>query len=346
MTAIPTERTTHCIGRYLVTLPSSFELHTSGWGNIELYYGLGKNFETVYATVKQERFTNEAFWDEVNKRRFEMRDTKNRKTQGSMLLYGEQINKVTALLRRLPDEASAGSIKSELHVLVGQRYVTLEQKSYSNDDNNITYRNADPAPAEARLKMIASKLLPYENAERAKPGFCMQGVLFDVGQDDERASFQFGANDVGDVVLEVDYHAVTGQPRQGILERRKQAYAAYAPFHTMISTLREGKTQLGGDPAEESLTRANQSPIHHFFDIERRDDQPRTLERPFFGIALKTGMRYFVPVPAGQKPPETEGKAYYSSRSNAIVHPESDSSLSDKQVLQLWDEIVASVRKR
>ena len=52
---LTTERTTHCIGRFLIDLPSNFELKTGGWGDIELYYGLDKNFKRVYATVKPGR---------------------------------------------------------------------------------------------------------------------------------------------------------------------------------------------------------------------------------------------------------------------------------------------------
>ncbi|WP_139237539.1 T6SS immunity protein Tli4 family protein [Variovorax sp. OV329] len=346
MTTITSQRTTHCIGRYLITLPSNFELSTGGWGDIELYYGLDKDFERVYATVKPGHYTNEQFWDEVNKRRFALRDKTNDQTKGSMLLHGEQIDATSALLRRLSDELHALSIKSEVHVLVGSRYVTLEQESYSKDENNISFRNADPAPAEARLKMIASKLLPYQNAERAKPGFCMQGVLFDVGQDDESASFRFRTKDMGDLVLNVSYHAVTGQPRLGPLERKQQGFARYAQIRSLAATLRERRTSLGGASAEEVLLKTTRSPIHQFFYIERRDDQPRTLDRPYFGITLKTGMMYQVSIRPGQEPPPTEGNAYYHPQDHAIVHPESDSSLSDEQALKLWDEVVASVRKR
>lgn len=346
MTTIPAERTTHCIGRYLVTLPSNFELRTGGWGDIELYYGLDKNFQRVYATVKPGRYTNEAFWKEVNKRRFELTDKINSETKGSILLHEQQIDTVSALLRRLGDEHYALSIKSELHVLVGQRYVILEQKSHSKDDDDITYEKADPAPAETRLKTIASRLLPYENAERAKPGFCMQGVLFDVGQDDETAIFRFRAKDMGDVFIDVDYHAVTGQPRQGVLERRREAMASYAPFRTSIGVMRERIVQLGGARAEESLTKTTHSPIQHFFNAERRDAEPRTLDRPYFGMTLKTGMRYYEPVPPGQTPPKGDDKSYYWPPDHAVVHEDGDSSLSDEQTLRLWDDIVASVRKR
>lgn len=347
MTTTSSLRTVHCVGRYLITLPSNFELITGGWGDIELYYGLDKNFETVYATVKPGLYTEERFWKEVNQRHFELKGTINAETKGSMLLNGEQLSSVSALLRRLPDEFYAGSIKSEVHVLVGQRYTTLEQKSYSNSQvlDNISYKTADPAKAEARLKLIGSKLLPYRHAERAKPGFCMQDVLFDVGQDDETAKFSFRSQDLGDAFLDVNYHAVTGQPSKGILERQEEALASYPPFRTSIATLRERKTQLGGESAEESLTKAIHPMTQHIFNIERRDGERRTLDRPFFGIRLTTGNEYEVPVEYDKRPPDTHN-VYYLPKNKTMVHREGAASLSDEQVLKLWNEIVASVRKR
>jgi len=328
MTTVTSQRTTHCIGRYLITLPSNFELITGGWGNIELYYGLDSNFQRVYATVKSGLYTNEAFWNEVNRRRFDLAGTTNDETKGPMLLHGEQLNTLSALLRRLPDEESAGSIKTEVHVLVGPRYVTLEQESYSKTEvlADINYKNVDPAPAEARLKTIASQLLPYQNAERAKPGFCMQGVLFDVGQDDETALFNFDAKDLPDTRLRVSYHAVTGQPSQSLSERAQYMYTVRPDFAGLIATVRERKIQLGGEPAEELLLKTTRPVTQHLFKIERRDDQPRTLDRPFFGITFGTGGEY----------DDAKGER----------HGQGNSSLSDEQVLMLWDEVVASVRKR
>jgi hypothetical protein len=341
----PDKRTTHCFGRYLSDLPSGFDLKTGGWGDIELYYGLDKNFQRVYATVKQGRYTSEAFWVEVNKRRFELQDARNAATKGSMLLHGEKLNARSALLRRLSEPNYGFAIKTEVHVLVGGRYVTLEQKSYSKDEKDLSYTTADPAPAEARLKMIASKLLHYENAERAKPGFCMQGVLFDVGQDDERASFNFRAEDFPDVHFRVDYHAVTGRPKKGPLERTKEAYEEQPKFRSVIGTVREGKTQLAHVPAEESLTKTLRPVTQHVFVIERRDSERRTLDRPFFGLTLTTGNEYWTQVEPGKRPPDTD-KVHYSPQDKVMVHGEDNSSLSDEQVLKLWDEVVASVRQR
>lgn len=325
MTTVNPRRTTHCVGRYLVTLPSDFELFTGGWGDIELYYGLDKNFQRVYATVKPGFYDYESFWKEVNARQFELKRTTNTGTDGSMLLHAEQLGRLSALLRRLGDERYGLSIKTEVHVLIGQRYVTLEQESYSKDDNDISYKNADPAPAEVRLKMIASKLVPYQTAEGTKPGFCMQGVVFDVGQDDETAIFGFRARDLPDVTLDVSYHAVMGQPGEGLLARRKDAYRIRPEFLSMVAILREGPAELGGAPAEESLTKVTRPVTQHSFRIERRDEERRTLDRPFFGMALLTGREY------GEGPKHRD---------------QDNASLSDAQVMTLWDEIVASVRKR
>jgi hypothetical protein len=345
MITLPTQRTTHCIGRYLIDLPSGFDLKTGGWGNIELYYGLDKNFQRVYATVKQGRFTSEAFWGEVNKRRLELQDTKNTGTKSSMLLHGEKLDTRSALLRRLGDEEYGLSIKTEVHVLVGERYVTLEQQSYSKAERDRDYTTADPGPAETRLKMIAGKLMRYENAERAKPGFCMQGVLFDVGQDDESASFSWQSAEIPDVEFGVYYHAVTGQSSDGLLERMKNNLSAAPLIAAYVANLRRGVTTLAGVPAEESLDKILRPVTQHMFRIERRDSEKSTLDRPFFSLNLSTGNQYRTPVGPGEPPADT-AKAHYSKRDKEMVHHEANSSLSDEQSVKLWDEVVASVRKR
>lgn len=325
MTTVTSQRTTHCIGRYLMTLPSEFELISGAWGDIELYYGLDKNFELVHATVKPGLYDYDGFWKEVNQRQSELKRSINSTVNVSMLLHAEQIGRLSALLRRLGDERYGLSIKTEVHVLVGQRYVTLEQESYSKDQSVISYRHADPAPAEARLKMIASKLLPYETAKHNRSGFCMQGVVIEAGQDDESATFEFRARSLPDAMLDVSYHAVTGQPREGLLARGSDAHRIHPEFHSTIATLREGPAKLGGAPAEESLTKSTRPVTQHNFRIERRDAERRTLDRPFFGIALLTGMPY------------GEGASH---------HDQDNATLSDEKAVQVWDEIVESVRKR
>lgn len=349
MKNISTERVTHCVGRYLVDLPKGFELLTGGWGNIELYYGLGKDFETVYATVKGGRYTQQSFWDAVNAHREELKRTLNNETKGPMLIAAQQINNQSALVRQLPKQSFAGSLKSEVHVLVGSRYVILEQASYDKSERigELTYKNVDPAPAETRLKTIAAKLKSYERAERALPGFCMQGVLFDVGQDDETAIFHFRSSDFWDVFIDVNYHAVTGQPSKGLIERSHEGFNRWhSTFAGKIAVLRERQATLGGGAAEESLIKTVQPVTQHIFDIERRSSEKRTLDNPFFGLTLTTGNEYQRPLAPGENAPPFSKLEYYDEERKVVVHRDDNASLSDQQVLELWDGIVDSVRKR
>ncbi len=192
--------------------------------------------------------------------------------------------------------------------------------------------------------MIASKLMYYETAARAKPGFCMQGVIFDVGQDDEVANFFFRAKGIPDLIFEVDCHAVTGQPSRGLHERNRDAFTMLPMLHTVMATVREGPTTLGKLPAEAYLRKSVRPATHHYFDIERRDVEKRSLDRPFFALSLTTGNEYQVPV-TGEVPRDTLA-ASYLPQANAMVYRRADASLSDTQVLTLWDGIVDSVRKR
>ncbi|MBO9513177.1 MAG: DotU family type IV/VI secretion system protein [Variovorax sp.] len=61
---------------------------------------------------------------------------------------------------------------------------------------------------------------------------------------------------MGDVSVNVDYHAVTGQPKEGLFQRQREALSAHPSFRLQIAMLRERRMQLAGVPAEESLSYA------------------------------------------------------------------------------------------
>jgi hypothetical protein len=339
--SIPTKRTTHCFGRYRIDLPSGFELKTGARGNIALYYGPDK----IYATIKQGRYTREAFWKEVNERQLELQAQKNAATKEPMLLHGEELNVRSALIRRLSEPNHDISITSEVHVLVGSRYVTLEQESYSKDEKDRSYKNSASGWVETRLRIIASRLRHYESAARAKPGFCVQGVVFDVDQDDESASFSWRSTQMPDVELGAYYHAVTAQSGDGLLERLKGNLSDAPLIAAHIANMRRGETSVADLHVEESLDKTLRPVTQHAFRIERRDSQKSTLDRPFFSLSLSTGNEYRTSVEPGDIPAGS-AKAHYSESDKEMVHDEDNSSLSDEQAVKLWDEIVASVRKR
>lgn len=324
MSTIPSERQTHCLGRYLIDLPEGFGQLSGSWGDIELYYGLDKDFELVHATVHPESFTPEQFEARVAQRVKELRETINTETKAPMLLHSERLPGLEGMLfRRMSSKVSDGSLKSEVHLLVGNRYVEYEQESFDSetDLDRINFKNIDPAPAETRLKMIASKLRPQS---AHGPGFCFQGVIFDVGQDDEVASFKFRSTTVRDLWLSIDYHAVKGQPSEGLFERDSK----YVPesLRAQVTTLRKRHREVAGMNAQEILDSVGSRKLaQQVFNVETRIDK-RTFARPTISVFLRTGAEV------------NEG--------NQRIRPEGASTLSDDQVIELWDSMIDSIRLR
>ncbi|WP_286557513.1 T6SS immunity protein Tli4 family protein [Variovorax brevis] len=330
MNPIASERQTHCMGRYLIDLPKGFSLQTGGWGNIELYYGLDKNFKRVYATVRSELYTPDAFVKAVRARRDELQGAVNEEAKGPMLLKTEQLGEYAVMLRRHDKELYEGAIRSEVHQLVGQRYVIFDEKSYVPEsmalgDTPNKYTHVNTGPTEERLRMISKRLLPYIDATGAPAGFCQQGVVFNVGQDDEVSSFRFFDESRPDVHVEVDYHAVTGQPGEPLFDRGSAVadQRILALFNKAGGvTLRKRETMLGGMPAQELLDKLSRPIVQHLFNIETRTAK-QSLQQPTLSLKILTGQTNGVP-----------------------QDKQTSSSLSDDQVIQLWDGIVRSVRPR
>ncbi|WP_295549090.1 T6SS immunity protein Tli4 family protein [uncultured Pseudacidovorax sp.] len=332
MNPLSVETVTHCLGRYLIDLPKGFELYTGGWGDIELYYGLDKDFKTVNASVQPDTYTPEEFISAVRRRRDELNNEVNTAVKTPMLLHTEKIGDYAFLLRRHDSRRYDSSVKSEVHQLVGQRYVIFEQESYVTEKlyaikprPTDRYKLIDTAPAEERLKMISSRLRPALDAKRSVSGFCQQGVVFDVGQDDERSNFRFFDESRPDVHIDVHYHAVKGQPKESLFER--ESVGNDSRIRPMLNAggyvvMRKREITLGGMNAQELLSRFSRPIVQHLFGIATRMPQ-RSLGQPTIEITMMTGTTYGVP-----------------------DEQQTPSSLSDEQARKLWDDMVKSVRPR
>jgi hypothetical protein len=322
MSTIPTEHQSSCMGRYQIDVPKGFHQVSGGWGNIELYYGLDKNFERVYASVDSSFFTREQFLARVKLRQAELNETINAATKSPMLLHAEKVNETTYLLRRMGNQFYNIAIQTEVHQLVGDRYVHYQLTSYDHKASfgHKSTRNIDPEPSESRLKMIAGKL---KTEEQGGPGFCFQGVSFDVGQDDEVASFIFLSDTVPDLALRIYYHAVTGQPKETLFERRVGAALQAPHLAARILTIRKRDLLVGGMQAQEVLDKTQV--VQQIFDAETHTDK-QGIARPLISISMTTGRSVM--------------------RADKEVQKKGPSSLSDDQAIGLWDGIIKSIRLR
>ena len=340
MATIPTERRTHCLGRFLIDLPADFQQDSGPALAIRFYYGLDKDFETVDATMEPELFTPEQFNARVAARYKELNETINRATKGPMLLHAEKIASGAALFRRHDTEFYDSSIKSEVHQLVGNRYVRYEQASYDSNSplGSKRTRNIDPKPAEDRLKQIVGQLHPWNPQSReAQPGFCFQGVVFDIGQSNEATSFNFESGSAPDLRLEIEYNALAGQPSESLFSRARRPPEP-GPFRPRIDVpsidvLRQSKQALGGmkaqevlatAPSENARTAGSQSAYQQVFMAET-DAKNQSVAQPYMFVLMITGESVTV---GGKK-----------------IAPKG-SSIPDLQALELWDQIFPSIRPR
>jgi len=333
ITAMLQDSKPHCIGRYLIDLPSDYEFRTGGWGDVEFYFGRDRNVKTVYATVKRQTFTPESFQKAVQQRQEELQTTINRELKVPMLLRTERLGPQAILLRRHDSKYYDLTIKSEVHQLVGQRYVILEQESYPPEGFPFGAPNRsasiDPAPAEQRLKSLSASLKPYADPLRAPPGFCLQDVLFDFPHDAVSTLLYIAGTRRPDVKLELSYRGVfASRPNETLFDRidKFNSSLAQALSEAGRRILRRGMTTLAGRPAQEYLSKLER-PLHqHNFAAEVRAEDWMDPEQPYLLLTMNTGQRYKLP----------DG-----STSN-----EGNSSLTDQEALALWDGVRASVRLR
>lgn len=320
VSTLPTAVHSLCLGRYMVDLPKSFQQKSGGWGEIQFLYGLDKDFKSVYASVDDASSTPAQFESTVESRRAKLAAELNASSHRPMLLQFARLNSTSFLLRREADENDELGIESEVHRLVAGHHVTLQMASYDSNAKTleeISTQNVDPAPSESRLIAIADKL---KSESSGGPGFCFQGVLFDAGQDDEIARFDFKSPDAPDIQLRFDYHAVTGQPEESLFDRQRRV-SSRPNYAAVLSTIRRDKTKMGGMTAQEILLRGWSAPVQHYFSAETRTEK-QSLAHPTISLEMMTGQ------PFGN---------------SQEARP---SSISDERAYELWDQIVKSVRLR
>lgn len=176
--------TTHCVGRYHIDLP--VELGRMGLHSLTLTYGLEIDHRTVDVSIKQQDYTRADFEQAANAR---IKDIQEERTDwGSPTLLASELlttpNGKVLLLRYLNSGSVLSGIDSEVHALVGNRYVVLQTKSpYPEPEPPVSkekpmYTYMDPKPGEELLRKVALNMKGYTDAAQASEGFCAAGVVF------------------------------------------------------------------------------------------------------------------------------------------------------------------------
>ena len=308
-----------CIGRFVITVPRGMTFD----GDVTLFYGLGKNFRTVNASIESEDATPESMRRQMDAEAREIDEgDKNRKTKKSMLLDYHVINDHMIYLRKHDDLISAKASNHELHVLLGKTQLLLKADSFEGLDPGPEFPIEPFEQVQARLFKIANQIRRYDDPEKAGPGFCLGPVVIDSDNDEEEASMGFGMSRYPDLGIGIYSKALTREGTDKPLLERASAVTERFDF----DVLRKGGTSLAGMKAQEWLAKGIDAHdnLILFFKVESMRADPAFV-RPLMSIDLQTG---------GQLSSGPDEGKYVAS------------SLTPREAIALWDAVIQSVRVR
>lgn len=181
--------------------------------------------------------------------------------------------------------------------------------------------------ATSHVGNILSHLSARSNEVPSTPGFCIaHGMISDEGSSkNESIKARFRLKSRPDIVIDIATKRNPGTPPELLLSRKPSVFSALGVLGATlsgISTLREGDRKVGGMPGQEWLLKAPNDDGHqaHLFTWEapglRRD-------------ALHPQVRIDL-----------------QSANNDGGRDPSPASLTNQQMLELWESILSSLRLR
>jgi hypothetical protein len=303
---------TQCIGRYLVDLPSSFY-----WSdpNMTLYYGRNENFKTLEVDVLDFKATPESVAKAVAAHAAKLgREINDGTGKSNLIAQVKEGNADGVMLSYYSDSSGTAGIKHELHVLIGTAYVLIKGSSYEN----VSEAKEDLSPAvETRMLKLAANIHPVTDPEKAGPGFCLGSVVVDSDNDFESANMTFGMAKHPDIRFNVWMDNQDNAP-DSLLDRMKSFDAAADGRHLTI--LRSRNLTFVGVPAQEKAAKIVEDRDEYHFVLESRPPSP-SFAQEGVNVSLTTGN-------------QLDNGRYISS------------TLTENEVVALWEAIVTSFRSR
>lgn len=277
---------------------------------------VGGYYEYGFAKIERESMEHSMFQQEVE--RFEKRLQGTKHKSGTSLL----------LKKDAPDDNTRvyGYWDADYQDIL----VDLSGYRWINGQRYLAKLSADPDKMERaakRLGTILANLHAMEtNAPTAK-GFCIEHALIaDEGTStNESADVHFRLKNHPDIVLDVSTNRNSGSPPESLLSRKPGLFSALGILGATIGgirNIRDGDRKVGDHPGQEWLMKApnEQGQKAHLF----------TWEAPgLHRDALHPQIRFDL----------------QSGNFNGGLTP-GPISMTDKQMLKLWDQILNSLRLR
>jgi Tle cognate immunity protein 4 C-terminal domain/Tle cognate immunity protein 4 N-terminal domain len=314
------EMQTHCIGRYLIDLPKSFEpMKISGVNT--LFSPAGVDFQEA------PKMTLEVFKKDVSPEQFKVgvdqRITKLKmerhayKKEEPLFAFAQKNSDYETLIRRQEADAPDGGYYfSEIHLQLAQIYAVTQAKSYENKF----------AVAEKWLTEFAHSISPLTSATSTQKGFCVGPLVVNGNYGREVVDFAFRSKKYPDIFITIAMDTFGNNAETTLLQRANDPKNLLKKFDVSYSTLRKGELKVGTMKAQEVLvsfkdTDEDGKPTkEHKLMLETSREKPSAAE-PKISLRISTG----------QQDPQGERHT---------------SSLSDQEAMGIWDAIIKSIRLR
>jgi len=305
---------THCIGRYLIDLPEEYAM-TPG-SELELYYGLGKDFERVKVQLSRQQGDQPTLEKMIRKVSGDLQSEQHFKSPSKNMLAGvNEISQSTILVRAYDDQSLLNYFRFHLYALRGEAIARFEGFNYTDSRRTPEY-------IEKQLIEAAQNTTYAAKPESAGRGTCLGSVVVDAKQDGEVFRISFLSKQHPDAKIAIDMNSLPEKGDGGLLQRVDSKAGMLRLLDFSSSTLRRGKRPIAGRPGEELLdTGKDKGKVVRYFVAETLVTEPSSPARPVIAISMNMG---------GQ---DKDGEYI-------------DPSLSEREALAWWDAIVGSIRLR
>jgi Tle cognate immunity protein 4 C-terminal domain len=302
----------HCVGRFLIELPTALE-QTAG-SDVELIYGLDKNFRKIQVRAPSVIGERPAFDKAVLMRVSELtKKTHFESVSKNMLASRTEMRPGAVLVRAYKSPDLLDSFQSELFAQIGQATGTFVTRVFGGDK---------PEELESNLLKAVDRTTYLSDPNQQGRGACLGPLLIDAKQDGEVFTVSFRSKVLKDVLVNINMNSLVEESDGGLLKRWDSKAGMLRALDFSSSTLRRGKIVIAGRPGEELLTKGKeQDRVVRQFTAEVLRTTPATFAAPALSISMSMG---------GQ------------INSSEYV----DATWSEKEAIAIWDSIVKSIRLR
>jgi hypothetical protein len=311
--AMMQKKTSVCVGRLLIDLPSDAEISFSGGhlGSVDINVESGSSPEKLTSLIAEREASLAGKLNEYERPSLEKRETVDAVNFHATLLYSDRKKPVSS--------TSGGQLGSS-----GEEGITVEAFGIKDD---LLFRFKGERLSSPKYEQNVRSLVEKLEARTvepvpAEPGFCIEkGIVHDPISANKRETVTMFASLKGhpDIAVRLDT-AVLKKPEESLLERDANN-DINTRFAANIKNLGKGPRVLNGIPGEEVLDRfkeGNGTTSHRF--TWASPGKGLDVLAPSITLELQTG----------------RGRP-----GNPL-----NASLSDEAVLQLWQAISSSLRIR